>query len=120
MEEIDPDNGSIKIGVNTSFSYFQQNITEFDNDQTVLEYIQDFAHNIRTADGILHSASEMLQRFLFDGKMQQNKLEKSPSNMMIKFFSQISIITFRNWNGSGLSDLMDAVKQLFLNALWRR
>ncbi|MDA3814037.1 MAG: ABC-F family ATP-binding cassette domain-containing protein [Candidatus Cloacimonetes bacterium] len=75
MEEIDPDKGSIKIGVNTLFSYFQQNIDEFDNDQTVLEYIQDFAHNIRTADGILHSASEMLQRFLFDGKMQQSKLE---------------------------------------------
>ncbi len=75
MEEIDPDNGSIKIGVNTSFSYFQQNIEEFDNNQTVLGYIQEFAHNIRTADGILHSASEMLQRFLFDGKMQQNRLE---------------------------------------------
>lgn len=75
MEEIDPDNGSIKVGVNTSFSYFQQNIDEFDNDQTVLNYIQDFAHNIRTADGVLHSASEMLQRFLFDGKMQQSKLE---------------------------------------------
>ncbi len=75
MEEIEPDRGSIKIGINTSFSYFQQNIDEFDNDQTVLNYIQDFAHNIRTADGILHSASEMLQRFLFDGKMQQSKLE---------------------------------------------
>ncbi len=75
MEEIDPDHGSIKIGVNTSFSYFQQNIEEFNNDQTVLDYIQDFAHNIRTADGILHSATEMLKRFLFDGKLQQSKLE---------------------------------------------
>ncbi len=75
MEEIDPDNGSIKIGVNTSFSYFQQYIDEFDNNQTVLGYIQEFAHNIRTADGALHSASEMLQRFLFDGKLQQSKLE---------------------------------------------
>jgi len=75
MDEIDPDHGSIKIGVNTSFSYFQQNITEFNNDQTVLEYIQDFAYNIRTADGILHSATEMLKRFLFDGKLQQSKLE---------------------------------------------
>ncbi|MCF7858641.1 MAG: ABC-F family ATP-binding cassette domain-containing protein [Candidatus Cloacimonetes bacterium] len=74
MEEIKPDEGSVKIGVNTSFSYFQQNITEFDNDQTVLSYIHNFAPNIRTADGKLHSASEMLQRFLFDGKMQQNKL----------------------------------------------
>ena len=75
MEEIDPDSGSIKIGVNTSFSYFQQYIDEFNNDQSVLEYIQDFAHNICTADGVLHSASEMLQRFLFDGKMQQSTLE---------------------------------------------
>ena len=75
MEEIEPDSGSIKVGINTSFSYFQQYINEFDNNQTVLGYIQEFAHNIRTADGALHSASEMLQRFLFDGKMQQSKLE---------------------------------------------
>ena len=75
MEKIEPDSGSIKVGVNTSFSYFQQYIEEFENNQTVLGYIQEFAHNIRTADGILHSASEMLQRFLFDGKMQQSKLE---------------------------------------------
>ncbi len=75
MEEIESDSGSIKVGVNTSFSYFQQYIDEFENNQTVLGYIQEFAHNIRTADGILHSASKMLQRFLFDGKMQQSKLE---------------------------------------------
>ena len=75
MDEINPDNGSTKVGINTSFSYFQQNIDEFDNDLTVLGYIQEFAHNIRTADGTLHSASEMLKRFLFDGKMQQSKLE---------------------------------------------
>jgi len=75
MEEIEPDSGSIKVGINTSFSYFEQYINEFDNNQTVLGYIQEFAHNIRTADGALHSASEMLQRFLFDGKMQQSKLE---------------------------------------------
>jgi ATP-binding cassette subfamily F protein uup len=74
MDEINPDNGSTKVGINTSFSYFQQNIDEFDNDLTVLGYIQEFAHNIRTADGTLHSASEMLKRFLFDGKMQQSKL----------------------------------------------
>ncbi len=75
MEEIEPDNGSIKVGLNTSFSYFQQYIDEFDNNQTVLGYVHEFAHNIRTSDGTLHSASEMLQRFLFDGKMQQSKLE---------------------------------------------
>lgn len=74
MEEVSPDDGSIKIGVNTSFSYFQQNITEFDDNKSVLDYIQEFAHNIRTANGVLHSASEMLKRFLFDGKMQQCKL----------------------------------------------
>jgi len=74
MNEISPDEGSVKIGVNTSFSYFQQNIHEMEDKQTVLGYIQEYAHNIRTADGVLHSASEMLKRFLFDGKMQQSKL----------------------------------------------
>ncbi|MDO9578412.1 MAG: ABC-F family ATP-binding cassette domain-containing protein [Candidatus Cloacimonadales bacterium] len=71
-EEID--SGKIKVGMNTHFSYFKQNVDEFGKDQTVLDYIRENADNIRTADGTLHSASEMLNRFLFDGKMQQNRI----------------------------------------------
>jgi ABC transport system ATP-binding/permease protein len=74
--EIEIDAGTIKTGMNTHFSYFKQNIDEFEQDMTVLDYIRESAENIKTADGTLHSASEMLKRFLFDGKMQQNKINR--------------------------------------------
>jgi ATP-binding cassette subfamily F protein uup len=69
-----PDSGSIKQGVNTQFAYFRQDAAQMDESLSVLQYIKNQAEHIRTADGTLHSASEMLQRFLFDGKMQQSKI----------------------------------------------
>ena len=74
MGDINPDSGSIKIGLNTQFSYFRQNIDDFNQDITVEDYVKNKASNIRTADGVLHSASEMLQKFLFSPKMQKNMI----------------------------------------------
>ncbi|MCF7912897.1 MAG: ABC-F family ATP-binding cassette domain-containing protein [Candidatus Cloacimonetes bacterium] len=73
-EEIS-DTGKVKVGLNTKFAYFRQEEQNFDPDQKVIDYIRDFAEHIRTKDGVLHSASEMLEKFLFDGKMQQSKLK---------------------------------------------
>ncbi len=73
--EIEPDSGKIKVGVNTHFAYFSQALEELPPEKRVLEYITDFAENIRTKDGVLHSATEMLDRFLFDGKHQQSKIK---------------------------------------------
>lgn len=72
--EIKADSGSVKAGLNTDFAYFKQNTDEFEQDITVLDYIQQFASTIRTADGTKFSATEMLQKFLFEGKMQQSKI----------------------------------------------
>ncbi len=68
------DVGNIKIGINTQIAYFQQNHDEFSEDMSVIDYIKQYSHNIRTADGQLHSASQMLKTFLFDGKMQQSRV----------------------------------------------
>ncbi len=73
-DEEKADEGTIQVGINTHFAYFRQDPAHFDESQTVLEYITQQAEQIRTEDGILRSASEMLQRFLFDGKMQQSKI----------------------------------------------
>ena len=73
-EEAESDSGKIKVGMNTHFSYFKQEADEFDRNISVIEYIREYADNIRTSDGNLHSASEMLQKFLFNKKMQQNKI----------------------------------------------
>ncbi|HNZ89392.1 MAG: ABC-F family ATP-binding cassette domain-containing protein [Candidatus Cloacimonas acidaminovorans] len=69
-----PDNGTVKIGVNTHFAYYKQDEDSFDPNLTVYEYIAQFAEVIKTAEGNKVTATEMLKRFLFDGKMQQMKL----------------------------------------------
>ena len=69
-----PDNGTVKIGVNTHFAYYKQDEDSFDPNLTVYEYIAQFAEVIKNAEGNKVTATEMLKRFLFDGKMQQMKL----------------------------------------------
>ncbi len=70
----EPDEGKVKLGVNTKFALLGQESGDFEKDMTVLDYIREDADRIRTADGTLLSASEMLEKFRFDGKMQQSKL----------------------------------------------
>jgi len=72
--EESPDRGSIKLGLNTHIAYYKQDEDSFDPKLSVYEYITQYAETIRTADGSKVSATEMLNRFLFDGKMQQMKL----------------------------------------------
>jgi ATP-binding cassette subfamily F protein uup len=69
--EESPDSGSVKLGVNTSFAYYKQDQEDMNARISVLDYVNQFADVVKTADGKRFSASEMLQRFLFDGKMQQ-------------------------------------------------
>ncbi len=69
-----PDNGTVKIGVNTHFAYYKQDEDSFDPNLTVYDYIAQFAEVIKTAEGNKVTATEMLKRFLFDSKMQQMKL----------------------------------------------
>lgn len=69
-----PDTGSVKTGINTHFAYYKQDEDSFDPSLSVYEYIAQYAEVIKTKDGTRLSATEMLQRFLFDGKMQQQKL----------------------------------------------
>ncbi|MCB5247930.1 MAG: ABC-F family ATP-binding cassette domain-containing protein [Candidatus Cloacimonetes bacterium] len=72
--EVEPDLGSVKVGVNTHFSYYRQEDESFDPALSVYEYIAQFAEVIKTRDGSKLTAAEMLRRFLFDAKMQQQKL----------------------------------------------
>jgi len=69
-----PDKGSVKSGLHTQFAYYRQDQEDLNANVSVLDYVNQFADVIRTADGTKFSASEMLKRFLFDGKMQQMKV----------------------------------------------
>lgn len=72
--ELEPDQGKIKVGVNTHFAYYRQEDESFDPALSVYDYIAQYAEVIKTRDGSKVSAAEMLKRFLFDGKMQTQKM----------------------------------------------
>lgn len=71
---IPSDTGSIDKGENTFIGYYQQN-PEFKNlNLTVLEYIKEAAEVIHRNDGKDLSASQFLNEFGFEGKIQHSML----------------------------------------------
>ena len=70
-----PDTGKVEIGQTVKISYFSQENEELDESQRVIDYIKDTAELIRTSDGLV-SASQMCERFLFEGPMQYTPISK--------------------------------------------
>ncbi len=69
-----PDAGSVVVGENTAFGYYQQNPVFADLSMTVLDYIKEAAEIVETNDGKTLSASLFLNRFGFEGKIQHSAL----------------------------------------------
>lgn len=67
---LQPDEGSIVVGDNTHFAYYQQNPIFKDTNLTVLEYIQEVAENVTMNNGKTYSAARFLEEFGFEGKIQ--------------------------------------------------
>lgn len=72
---IEPDEGFMEIGDTIQIRYFSQEAEEMDNNQRVIDYIKDIAEYVPTKDGRI-TASQMLERFLFDGNMQYTPIGK--------------------------------------------
>lgn len=72
---IQPDAGEVEIGDTIKIGYFAQEVTDMDGKQRVIDYIKDVAEYVPTRDGRI-TASQMLERFLFDGAMQYTPIEK--------------------------------------------
>ncbi|MBP5747561.1 MAG: ABC-F family ATP-binding cassette domain-containing protein, partial [Treponema sp.] len=68
--ELLPDKGSVTVGENTVFAYYKQNPVFADLDMTVLEYAKEAAEVMHMNDGTTLSASQFLDRFGFEGKVQ--------------------------------------------------
>ena len=64
-----PDSGIVEHGETVRIAFFKQGCEEMDFSKTVLDYIKDTSNEIKTMEGSF-SASQMLERFLFDKKMQ--------------------------------------------------
>lgn len=72
---VSPDEGSVTVGQTIRIGYFSQESEEMDSSLTAIEYIKEVGEYIKTNDGRI-TASQMMERFLFDGTMQWSKIEK--------------------------------------------
>ena len=71
--QLQPDTGSVEVGVNTSFGYYTQNPVFKDTSLTVLEYIKETAERMTLNDGKKEvSATKFLEEFGFEGKIQHS------------------------------------------------
>ena len=70
--EIQPDSGTIVKGENTVFAYYKQNPVFKNLDLTVLEYVKEAAEVMHMNDGTTLSASQFLEQFGFEGKIQHS------------------------------------------------
>ena len=62
---VKPDSGHIDLGKTVKIGYYDQQSRGLDDSKRVIEYIQEHAEQIKTKDGMVFSASKMLERFLF-------------------------------------------------------
>lgn len=72
----EPEAGSITIGQTVRIGYYTQDHSEMDDTLQVMEYIKETAEIVKTADGQVISAEQMLERFLFPRRMQRSYIRK--------------------------------------------
>ena len=72
---VKPDTGMIEIGQTIRIGYFSQENEYMDDSMKVIDYVKEAGEYIQTSDGRI-TASQMLERFLFEGAIQWSKIEK--------------------------------------------
>lgn len=72
---IQPDSGTVSQGQTIRIGMFSQEGRELDPEMRVIDFIREISNSIQTVEGTL-SASQMLERFLFSGDLQHQKIGK--------------------------------------------
>ncbi len=73
---LQPDSGSVETGLTVAIGYYDQESRALDDELRVIDYIREVAESIRTADGGVITAGQMLERFLFPPDMQYARIER--------------------------------------------
>lgn len=68
---IAPDSGSVDTGINTYFSYYDQQSRRLPQNKQMLEYIKDISENINLGGGYIVSAAKFLELFGFDSSFHR-------------------------------------------------
>lgn len=73
--EVLPDFGAVELGDTVKIGYYAQTCESMDPEEKVIDYIKDTAEYIRSEGGTI-TASQMLEKFLFNGTLQHQKIGK--------------------------------------------
>lgn len=71
-----PESGTLETGSTVKIGYYTQENVEMNTQLRVIEYIKETAENVRTVDGQIITAEQMLERFLFSRTMQWTYISK--------------------------------------------
>jgi len=74
--ELESDNGIVEIGETVKIGYFSQESEHIDENLKAIEFIKNVAEFVTTANGIKLSASQMMENFMFDSKLQWSYISK--------------------------------------------
>lgn len=72
---MEPDSGYIEIGETVKIGIFSQEWEEMSPNMRVIDYVKEAGEYINTATGRI-SASQLLERFLFNGEIQYSPISK--------------------------------------------
>jgi ATP-binding cassette subfamily F protein uup len=70
LSQLEPDKGKIVIGETLSIGHFSQDGLDVRDDKRVIEVIRDIAEYIQLEKGQKLTAAQLLERFMFDKKIQ--------------------------------------------------
>ncbi|MDY7014039.1 MAG: ATP-binding cassette domain-containing protein, partial [Cyanobacteriota bacterium] len=75
---VQPDSGNVELGSTIHIGYFDQHSDDVSlhENKRVIEYLKSVAELVKTADGSLITASQMLERFLFPPAQQYAPIHK--------------------------------------------
>ena len=71
-----PESGYYDIGINTVFGYFDQNSEKLPDEMRLIDYVKSKGEVLKTTDGYDLTASQMLEKFLFDSSTHYLPIEK--------------------------------------------
>lgn len=74
--KLTPDSGEVQLGTTVKLGYFTQEHQDMDLSLRAIEYVKEEAEIIKTADGSVITAGQMLERFLFPPAMQWTPISK--------------------------------------------
>jgi len=77
-EQVQPDTGTVEIGSTIHIGYFDQHSDDLalHADERVIDYLKSVAELVKTVDGSVITASQMLERFLFPPNQQYAPIAK--------------------------------------------